>query len=433
MKTRLLTLLLCLICLTACQNNTAVEVSVTPAPTVTSTPTPTEIPTPTPIEFPYFSTADVLRDLDHMFAVMDKNYPHFSTLKRVYGIDRDEVYERYVEKIKDMGESIRIDEVLWLYSYALYEFNYLGHLFMHSASWHQSMLESYAIMDERYDERGVARGNAALTTPVSVKAYAWLTENMSEDEQADVENDASVTTEKNLTFELLNDDTAYMKIESFFIANPERDRDVIFDFYRQIADYDNLIIDLQDNSGGYQLYWEENVISPNITKPLTHSSYSLLKTSTHKWAKVGEYNKYSSDYKTVSELPEMTDEILAEFDAVYRNDITIEPLSDTKMFGGNIYFLVGGGTHSASDTLASFAKATGFATIVGTNTGGDGSGVLRIEMFTLPRTGLIFQCSTFYPLTPDGSSNTAYGTAPDYYQQEGETALEACLRIIAEQ
>jgi C-terminal processing protease CtpA/Prc len=99
------------------------------------------------------------------------------------------------------------------------------------------------------------------------------------------------------------------------------------------------------------------------------------------------------------------------------------------MFGENIYLLVNSNVYSASEGFAMFCKATGFATLVGSNTGGDG-GMLTIRQFDLANTGLLISFSTTFSLNPDGSSNTEFGSIPDVYIGENQTELEACLALI---
>lgn len=81
-----------------------------------------------------------------------------------------------------------------------------------------------------------------------------------------------------------------------------------------------------------------------------------------------------------------------------------------------------------------FCKATGFATIVGENTKGDGGGS-EIFRMKLPKSGLIMQFRTMHGLNPDGSSNVEFGTSPDVvYSGNPDTKrisiLACCLNYI---
>lgn len=77
-----------------------------------------------------------------------------------------------------------------------------------------------------------------------------------------------------------------------------------------------------------------------------------------------------------------------------------------------------------------FCKNTGFATLVGTTTNGDG-GIADPLLFALPNSGLVVRFSVFYGLNEDGSGNEANGTEPDIVISENEDALEKCFELIS--
>ena len=101
-------------------------------------------------------------------------------------------------------------------------------------------------------------------------------------------------------------------------------------------------------------------------------------------------------------------------------------------FNGKIYLLVSNSVYSASEALTYLCKETGFATIIGTNTGGDGiqdgnGGPIKI---VLPNSKLIFQFTASIGINSDGTINEIEGTKPDVYLKNGEDALTKCLDII---
>ena len=79
-----------------------------------------------------------------------------------------------------------------------------------------------------------------------------------------------------------------------------------------------------------------------------------------------------------------------------------------------------------------FCQATGFATLVGSQTGGDGIGALDPILMRLPNSGILIQFTMMYGLNPDGSSSEEAGTAPDILSPAGEPALVTALRAIRE-
>lgn len=60
-----------------------------------------------------------------------------------------------------------------------------------------------------------------------------------------------------------------------------------------------------------------------------------------------------------------------------------------------------------------FCKNSGFATLVGTTTNGDG-GVADPLLLALPNSGLLIRFSIFYGLNADGAGNEATGTTPGH-------------------
>lgn len=102
---------------------------------------------------------------------------------------------------------------------------------------------------------------------------------------------------------------------------------------------------------------------------------------------------------------------------------------EEKMLNGHIWLLVGRKVFSSSEYSAFFSKATGFATLVGERTGGNGLGSDPLA-FILPNSGLAIRYSMELDLTPDGANNQEYGTMPDFISPENETALDTCLRLI---
>lgn len=81
-----------------------------------------------------------------------------------------------------------------------------------------------------------------------------------------------------------------------------------------------------------------------------------------------------------------------------------------------------------------FCKDTGFATVVGENTGGDGGGTNVYET-RLPNSGLLLRYRAMHGLNKDGSSNVEFGTTPDVLFQgrwgrKNVDLLGSCLDYI---
>ena len=110
--------------------------------------------------------------------------------------------------------------------------------------------------------------------------------------------------------------------------------------------------------------------------------------------------------------------------------LRVEPAAERAAFRGRVWLLVGPMVYSASESFSVFCQATGFATLVGQQTSGDGIGALDPVMMRLPNSGILIQYTMMYGLNPDGSSSEEAGTTPDVLSPAGEPALITALRTI---
>jgi C-terminal processing protease CtpA/Prc len=110
--------------------------------------------------------------------------------------------------------------------------------------------------------------------------------------------------------------------------------------------------------------------------------------------------------------------------------LQVEPEFSEGIFKGKIYALSDMGLTSSSAGFAMFCKNTGFATLVGSNSKGDGGGFNPIYT-ALPRSGLVMVNRVSYTLNEDGSCNAEVGTAPDIYSPAGEEPLDTVMNMLA--
>lgn len=221
-----------------------------------------------------------------------------------------------------------------------------------------------------------------------------------------------------LTKIIQKDKIAYIKFRSFDTRFIDKDAEGVFKFYHEIKDYPYLIIDIRGNLGGSYNYWADNIISP-LTEKTLNMEYII-------GFRDGEFiNRHLEDIihwggiKTIKSLPEgkvYPPELKDLFHTFFTENITIESSFYTG-FKGKIYILVDEYVYSAAEGFAAFAKSTGWGTLVGTTTGGDGIGY-DPAYAVLPNSGLLIRFPIGIGLNPDGAANEENHTSPDIYVEQ---------------
>ena len=201
--------------------------------------------------------------------------------------------------------------------------------------------------------------------------------------------------------------------------------------------YKHLIIDLRDNGGGYTLLWKKFLVSPLLKEAKTFKMIALYNPSEFSDRYLpfflkgdrGLFPAKISKRKNLPLLENLNKEEAASFKEAYDLEYTVEPEISDFQFDGKIWVLINRKCYSASDAFAAFCKQTGFASLVGENTGGAGLLPLHPVYLKFPKSGMLIKYDMFYTMNPDGSNNAETGTAPDYPVKQ-QYALKACLEII---
>ncbi|MFW9922017.1 MAG: S41 family peptidase [Candidatus Thorarchaeota archaeon] len=189
---------------------------------------------------------------------------------------------------------------------------------------------------------------------------------------------------------------------------------MMMNFYTAIADYDHLIIDIRGNYGGNDYFWCENIVEPLLKQKLQNKLYLAFKDS----ATFSHYHRKAEKIyfqKTKSSFDYLPPEVLTKDYKIYKeHKLEYEP-KNTVEFSGKITVLIDKCVYSSAEAFTVFCKNTGFATLVGTNSGGDGIG--RRIYWALPHSKLVLSYSFALGLFGSGYSNEEYHTAPDIYYE----------------
>lgn len=372
-------------------------------------------------------------DFDALCEILDKSYPFWDETKQA-GIDKESVYNTYRSDIANTQTDIEFFKYI---GYFLKEFKGFGHLSALDGYMYGIYMDAVSESDPMLsvqEKQGIEPLRAVLENPVSQNTYRQLDQShtgfrstIGLKEKYENHETENKTQPPEIEASVLDEQTAYLKIDSFELTNYQKDKETLQAFFAQIADIPNLIIDLRGNRGGSDLYWQDLLVKPNAKEKLTSERFFLFNQSELVEPYISALGISANE---INALPE-------PLQSQYRNRFT-HYTTDTEVFEaaenpyrGAIWVLVDGTVYSSSENFVMFCKNTGFATLVGTPTGGDG-GIADPLLVSLPNSGLIVRFSVFYGLNGDGSGNEANGTQPDIVLSENEDALEKCLEQIGE-
>lgn len=364
----------------------------------------------------------MLGDYDAMWRDIDENYSLMGVAERTTKKDFSKVRGEYREKLNGAKSDADFFNVL---SGCIGEFEGTGHMCLFNRDTYQEDLSLYKSVN--FPQASYLY--TVLNNPSSRAFYSI----QNDEPRGGISMNLSglFGGQKNLTTKILEPDrVAYMKIASLPSADRSSDTPEIQKFFKQIKNYGSCIIDIRGNGGGDSRYWVQNIVSPNITKTAEYSNYELVRgeTASQYLSSVGFVLNPLWKFK---KMPNTNEKDLSQMDWFIDLKDSVSNASSAKAFEGSFYLLTDGGVYSSAEAFAIFCKQTGFATIIGEPTGGDGVGIDPL-LFALPNSGAILRFSASLGLNPDGSSNEEFGTVPDYPCAQGKDALQTCLDLIHE-
>jgi hypothetical protein len=202
----------------------------------------------------------------------------------------------------------------------------------------------------------------------------------------------------------------YMYVGTFDPSTVESRYDDMLDFYEEIEDYDYMIIDIRGNTGGAFRSWVDGIVRPLIKEDKLHEYYLAYRT--------GEYVQQFHDEHLREKAP-MSKEVFGYLPPeVHGEDYVIYNFSETYTptqevgFDGEIILLTDFMVYSAAEGFTNFCKQTGFATIYGTPSGGDGFFVWPLYC-VLPNSKIAITMTSSMSLDDAGRANEEVRTWPD--------------------
>ena len=372
-----------------------------------------------------------ISDFNALCDILDENYPFWHEVDQT-GINKEQIYDAYRNDIMNTTTDIEFFKCIDSF---LHEFQGYGHLSVldgYMYGLYVDTISESADLLSRQDEQMIKPLRDVLENPVSRNTYNLLDQShegfrsiigLKDEYKSPRANNNTQTPE--IETAIYDEQTAYVKIDSFELKNYQKDQATLEAFLAQIRDTPNLIIDLRKNSGGSDLYWQDLIVKPNAKEYLSAERYFLFNQS----ELIDNYvSALKIEPKAINTLPEP---LLTQYQNSF-SCYTIDTESVEKAanpYSGKLWLLVDESVYSASENFVMFCKNTGFATVVGTSTGGDG-GIADPILAALPNSGLIIRFSAFYGLNEDGSGNESVGTTPDIVTAQNEDALSRCRELI---
>lgn len=391
-------------------------------------PAPTAAPVPTaPVATPA-PTTPWTEDYDLFWDILDENYPYLSAAARITGEDYGQVREEYRPYAQQARSA---PELLWVIQQCGKTFQGTGHLLVFDSGWYANYMAAYDS-----DTPKSAYLHAQIDTPQARALYGYEPP----DEAASVETGTirSAGLPVSLDSDNLNarlypeEGAAYVAVASM-ARDYAPDQAVLADFFRDICaqGYEHCILDIRGNGGGSDSYWRRCIVDPNGGGGSTTKNYALIKgpLSTAYFDAVGLPLSPIGELP-LDELPALAPGDLEGITHFATYELTRPSEEGGPLFPGRFWLLVDGAVYSSSEKFAMFCKQSGFATLVGTETGGDGVGIDPL-LCALPHSGICFRFSAENGLNLDGGCNEEMGTAPDIPIEKGQDALEVCLAYCA--
>ena len=200
-----------------------------------------------------------ISDFDYLCEALDKGYPFWRDVN-VSGINKEIVYSEYRKNIEDTKTDIEFFKEI---GYFLKEFGGYGHLTVLDGSMYRLYMDTLIIGNNLLNEQELQTIQPliqVLTNPISQNTYSLLDQSHTgfrstaglKDKYTNIEQNQTLEeSQAGISTQILNEGkTAYLKLPSFELTNYESDKIMLENFFAEIKELPNLIIDIRGNSGG---------------------------------------------------------------------------------------------------------------------------------------------------------------------------------------
>lgn len=347
------------------------------------------------------STKDKIEDFEYMYTVIEEGYPFLEVNKRLNNVDWLANKNKYLENVKNTTND---EEFLSVMTKIVMDLNN-GHTHIVNDENTFNFIKSVYSQNDWYD---------FWDDEKILNRYKSIGSN--------IENTKNIIEKKEVTTkDVVDGKIGYIHLPQMYMVSDgiteediTADMKILGDYIKGLENHESLIIDIRGNSGGSDDYWA-NIVSLITPKYIERKGYLAFRDNNEV---IKNYiNSRGLVVNPIGNLPNKLfknapKEVTTDFTTFYEMPLGIEP-KNTSKFKGKIYLLVDEVVYSSSESFAIFCKDTGFATLIGQRTGGDGGGVDPV-IFNLKNSGLLVRMSSDMYLTSNGICNEEFKTSPDY-------------------
>ncbi len=350
-----------------------------------------------------------LQDYEQLWTDLHENYPFFPLLES-QGIDVNAVYKQYLPYAENSTNMPQFMDVLDLMFAKLQCFAHLSLIRRDRYELMQASLSQYENFEPWLK---------VLNKPATAAVYAQMPE---------AETGSFTAPTANVEFKYYPDIfAAYFRFPSM-LPDYAAHESVIADKLSGLERVEHIIIDVTGNPGGSTAYWDNVIVRPFGGN--WQSSYRVF----YQASPIND--QYYSERALIpidGNAPAFAAELNAKYYEVISIGANYGPAATENGTEAKRWVLIDSRGYSATEHFAAFCKLTGWASLVGESTGGDGLGGQPV-LLPLKNTGLLIYFSSAMGENPDGSLNTAQGVKPDYPcpPKEDISPLEYCLKLIKE-
>lgn len=340
-----------------------------------------------------FSHEQAFQDYAQLWSELEHNFPAFEVIESEKGINWREVKENY-QSILENIEELDYYAFYTIVCECLSQFKGIGHLSMVVPETYEHIVKT---VNSVHKSEANLDGYAVYTSSDTVEAYDYLKRRSNT-----IGFPLPHREQPNLEYEVIDDRALYIKFHSFYQHYAEADGKVLRDLFSEHSSKKNIILDISENVGGSEYYWMEHIVGVNIDHPLTSVGRHVYLKDVLDSEQLEKFKAYFEEFTVL-------DESVFKYSFREKN-ITVEPIA--QLYSGNIYIFVGEKTISSADSFYNFCMDTGFATAIGTRSGGNSPSLAIVEA-QLSHSKLIFRYQLDFTLNRDSTFNIFMGPEPN--------------------